>query len=144
MKLLVSACLLGARCRYDGGSKPCPQVIALTEGHILIPICPEQLGGLPTPRPPAEIQGTHVRCQDGREVTEAYQKGAAEALRMGRTLGCQGAILKSRSPSCGAGQVYDGSFSGCLRPGMGVTAQALKDQGFPLWTEENCHEIPLD
>lgn len=137
MRLLVSACLLGLRCRYDGGGKPCPAVLDLIKQHTLIPVCPEQLGGLPTPRPPAEIQESQVVNRLGQNVTEAYQKGAQEALALYRLLGCDAAILKARSPSCGCGQVYDGSFSGTLAPGYGVTASLLRAQGVPVFTEEN-------
>ena len=135
MRLLVSACLLGLSCRYDGGCKPCPRVIALMEKHTLIPVCPEQLGGLPTPRPPAEIREGRVISRAGMDVTDAYRKGAEEALRLAQLYACDGAILKSRSPSCGKGQVYDGSFSGTLTLGDGVTARLLADHGLPVWTE---------
>ena len=136
-RVLASACLLGVPCRYDGVSKPCPGAIALTERYELIPVCPEQLGGLPTPRPPAEIQESQVVNRLGQNVTEAYQKGAQEALALYRLLGCDAAILKARSPSCGCGQVYDGSFSGTLAPGYGVTASLLRAQGVPVFTEDD-------
>lgn len=136
MRLLVSACLLGVRCRYDGQSKPCERVTALAERHALVPVCPEQLGGLPTPRVPAERQGARVVSRTGEDVTAAYEQGAAEALRLCRALHCDGAVLKARSPSCGCGQIYDGSFSGALIPGDGVTAALLKRSGVPVWTEE--------
>ena len=136
MRILVSACLLGVRCRYDGESKACPAVLDLAKEHELIPICPEQLGGLPTPRVPAEIQGERVMTRDGRDVTQAYQEGAEEATRLYQLLCCECAILKARSPSCGCGQVYDGTFSGALVPGDGMTARALKERGAPVTTEE--------
>ncbi len=136
MRILVSACLLGVRCRYDGESKACPAVLDLAKEHELIPICPEQLGGLPTPRVPAEIQGERVMTRDGRDVTQAYQEGAEEAARLYQLLRCECAILKARSPSCGCGQVYDGTFSGALVPGDGMTARALKERGAPVTTEE--------
>ena len=135
MRLLVSACLLGCACRYDGGSKPCAAMQRLAEQHELIPVCPEQLGGLPTPRPPAEIRGKRVVNRDGADVTDAYQKGAAETLRLCRLLHADGAVLKARSPSCGKGQVYDGTFSGVLVHGDGVTARLLLAHGIPVWTE---------
>ena len=141
MRLLVSACLLGCACRYDGQSKENAQVIALGKKHELIPVCPEQLGGLPTPRLPSEIQGENVTRRDGADVTTEYRKGACEALRLCRLLDCGGAVLKARSPSCGCGHVYDGTFSGTLIPGNGVTAQTLLDAGYSVWTEENCTEI---
>lgn len=143
MRILVSACLLGCSCRYDGKSKPCEQVIQLAKKHTLIPVCPEQLGGLPTPRPPAEIQGEKVMSIQGKDVTLEYRKGAEEALQLFRLLSCDLAILKSRSPSCGLGQVYDGTFSGSLRPGSGITAALFHSQEIPVLTEENAPELGL-
>ncbi len=140
MRILVSACLLGVRCRYDGESKACPAVLDLAKEHELVPVCPEQLGGLPTPRTPAEIQGERVVTRDGRDVTKEYQKGAEEAARLYQLLRCDCAILKARSPSCGCGQVYDGAFSGTLTPGDGVTAQALKRLGVRVMTEETLND----
>ena len=141
MRLLISACLLGCACRYDGGSKPCRAALALAKKHELVPVCPEQLGGLSTPRPPAEIRGDRVVNHLGQDVTDAYQKGAAEALKLCRVLNCQGAVLKARSPSCGSGRVYDGSFSGALIPGDGITARTLKAAGIPVWTEETLEKL---
>ena len=141
MKLLVSACLLGVRCRYDGGSKPCPQAARLIKEHTLIPVCPEQLGGLPTPRPPAELQGKEVVNRKGEKVTEAYERGAEETLRLCRLFGCEAAVLKARSPSCGCGVIYDGSFSQTLTEGSGVTAQRLMDAGIRVYTEETCDTL---
>ena len=132
----MSACLLGARCRYDGAAKPCQAVLELLKEHELIPVCPEQLGGLPTPRPPAEIQGRRVMTCEGRDVTAEYKRGAEEAAKLYQLLRCDRAILKARSPSCGCGEVYDGSFTGTLVPGDGVTAQALKRLGVSVTTEE--------
>ena len=144
MRLLVSACLLGLCCRYDGGSKPCQAVIDLRDQHQLIPVCPEQLGGLPTPRPPAEIQpDSRVVNRQGQDVTDAYRKGAEEALRLFRTLRCDAALLKARSPSCGCAQVYDGAFTGTLIPGQGIAAKCLMDEGIPVWSEENLPFIPF-
>ena len=137
MRILVSACLLGVCCRYDGNSKPCQAVMDLAKEHELIPVCPEQLGGLPTPRPPAEIQGGRVINREGRDVTAQYQKGAEEAARLVRLLGCDCAILKARSPSCGSGQVYDGSFSGTLVPGDGIAAGTLKTLGVRVISEQD-------
>lgn len=137
MRILVSACLLGACCRYDGGSKPCEKILALKDRHDLIPLCPEQLGGLPTPRPPAEIRGNRVVTRQGADVTGAYQKGAEETARLCALLRCDLAILKARSPSCGHGQVYDGTFSGALTAGDGITARLLLARGVPVLTEED-------
>ncbi len=136
MKILVSACLLGLPCRYDGQSKPCEALISLADRHTLIPVCPEQLGGLPTPRPPAERQGDAVHTQSGVDVTDAYQRGAECAVKVYELNHCDCAVLKSRSPSCGCGTIYDGTFSGALREGDGVTAQALKTRGYRVYTEE--------
>ena len=141
MRILVSACLLGCSCRYDGKSKPCEPILSLASRHCLIPVCPEQLGGLPTPRPPAEIMGKRVINNQGHDVTQAYEKGAMEALKLYQALDCRMAILKSRSPSCGCSQVYDGTFSGTLHPGDGVTASLLKQHGIPLLTEEESEKI---
>ncbi len=143
MRILVSACLLGVRCRYDGESKACPAVLNLAKEHELVPVCPEQVGGLPTPRTPAEIQGERVVTRDGRDVTKEYQKGAEEAARLYQLLRCDCAILKARSPSCGCGQVYDGAFSGTLTPGDGIAAQALKRINARVITEERIILNPI-
>ena len=135
MRLLVSACLLGVHCRYDGGSNQLPALEALLAQHDCIPVCPELLGGLPTPRPPAECQGDRVINREGTDVTEAFHRGAAEALYLATLHHCEAALLKERSPSCGCGAIYDGSFSKALIPGDGVTAQALKCLGLPVYGE---------
>lgn len=135
MKILISACLLGCRCRYDGGSKPHPVAEKLAQRHELVPVCPEQLGGLPTPRPPAERRGDGVVTAAGGDVTEQYRRGAEEAVRLCKLMGCQAAVLKERSPSCGSGEIYDGAFSGRLSKGDGVTAAALKAAGIPVYGE---------
>ena len=127
--ILVSACLLGTPCRYDGASKPVETVRALQEKYTLIPVCPEVLGGLPTPRTPSEIVGTRVMMRNGRDVTEHYRRGAEEALRIALENGCTLAILKEKSPSCGNGKVYDGSFTGTLTDGDGITVALLKAHG---------------
>lgn len=145
MKILVSACLLGVRCRYDGKSKPHPAVERLMEQHTLIPVCGEILGGLPTPRVSAERQGARVVTADGCDVTAAYRRGAEEVLRLAERYGCTAAILKERSPSCGSGRIYDGTFTGTLTDGWGVTAELLRDHGICVigeseaetWREEH-------
>lgn len=144
--LAVSACLLGERCRYNGEAKADATVIARAKAVDVLAICPECLGGLPTPRLPSEIRGgdgedvldgrARVVDQAGRDVTAAFIKGAQEALRLCQGAGVTEAVLKARSPSCGAGTIYDGSFSGRYRPGMGVTAALLKRYGIALSTEE--------
>ena len=134
--ILVSACLLGDACRYDGASVPCSEVMSLAGSHELVPACPEQLGGLPTPRTPSEIQSDgRVVDRNGIDRTAAFAIGACEALRIAREHGCMQAILKSRSPSCGVRQVYDGAFAGTVVPGRGVTAAALADAGIELFDE---------
>jgi len=134
-RLLVSACLLGVCCRYDGKSKLQPGMEALAEQFELIPVCPEQLGGMPTPRVPSERVGDRVVSREGLDVTHHFQKGAEEAFRIGQLLCCDGALLKERSPSCGNGTIYDGSFSGGLKPGDGVFAELLKNNGIPVYGE---------
>ena len=141
MTILVSACLLGCPCRYDGKSKPNDAVLALMEHHTLIPICPEQMGGLATPRVPAERKDGGVFTERGGDVTEQYRRGAEEALRLARLYGCKYAILKERSPSCGSGQIYDGSFSRRLIDGDGVTAQLLKAHGITVLGESEVDKL---
>lgn len=139
MKILISACLLGTPCRYDGKSKRHALIDALAEKHELVPVCPEVLGGLPTPRTPSERIGDAVLMQSGRDVTENYRAGAQAALALAREHGCTLAVLKARSPSCGSGEIYDGTFSRTLTARDGVTAELLKDHGIRVFTEE---EIP--
>ncbi len=139
MKILISACLLGTPCRYDGKSKRHALIDALAERHELVPVCPEVLGGLPTPRTPSERAGDAVLMQSGRDVTENYRAGAQAALALAREHGCTLAVLKARSPSCGSGEIYDGTFSRTLTVRDGVTAELLKANGIRVFTEE---EIP--
>ena len=129
MKILVSACLLGVACRYDGQSKSYALMDELCRRHEVIPVCPEQLGGLPTPRTPAERQGDRVVTKNGADVTENYRRGAETAAYLAQKLGCTVAVLKERSPSCGSGEIYDGSFSGALTAGDGVAAAMLRSYG---------------
>lgn len=140
MRILISACLLGACCRYDGASKEHPLAKELMKRHTLVPVCPEQLGGLPTPRPPAERRGDRVVTQAG-DVTEQYRRGAEEALRLCRLLGCEAAVLKERSPSCGRGVIYDGTFTGALTAGDGVTAELLAAHGIPVYGESQIRKL---
>lgn len=132
-KLLISACLLGVPCRYDGKSKPVASIERLREKYELIPICPEQLGGLPTPRNPSERIGGRVVMEDGTDVTTQYQKGAQAALELCLREGCVAAVLKERSPSCGSGEIYDGTFTRSLVAGDGVTAELLKENGIKVY-----------
>lgn len=132
MKLLVSACLLGCCCRYDQKSAPDETVLSLGKYHQLIPVCPEQLGGLATPRVPAEIQGDRVITKEGVDVTENYIRGAEQALFIAKQLGCHAAVLKDRSPSCGCGEIYDGSFTGTKTIGNGITTRMLIKNGIAV------------
>lgn len=137
-RILVSACLLGCPTRYDGGSKPCETVLALADNNVLIPICPEQMGGLTTPRLPSERQpdGCTLITKDGTDVTENYRRGVDIALQIARLNRVDYCILKSGSPSCGKGEIYDGTFSGRKIPGNGVTAEALMDAGYKVLSEK--------
>lgn len=141
--LLISACLLGLACRYDGCSKPLsPEILgALTARYCLVPVCPEQMGGLPTPRTPAERVGAKVLTRDGIDVTQAYHQGAKQALLLAWLLGCTQALLKEFSPSCGFGTVYDGSFSRHKIPGNGVLGDLLAEQGIRIWGERAANEL---
>ena len=131
MNILVSRCLLGEPCRYDGRSVPVPELEKLRQaGHVLIPVCPEVLGGLPTPRPPAERQPDgRVVNRAGEDVTAAYLEGAGRTLALALEAGCTLAVLKAKSPSCGCHEIYDGSFTGRLVPGQGVAARLLEESG---------------
>ena len=135
--LLVSACLLGVCCKYSGGHNALPeaQLTKLRQRYRLVPVCPEQAGGLPTPRVPSERRGEGVFSRDGRDVTAAFQKGAQAALALAQSEGCAMALLKERSPSCGRGEIYDGSFSGRVTPGDGVTAELLLAHGVEVLGE---------
>ena len=144
MRLLVSACLLGMSCRYDGGHNAIPQLKKLLKTHTCIPVCPEQLGGLPTPRTPVEWQGDRAVDKDGRDVTEAFIRGTAEVLRLADLYRCKNALLKERSPSCGCGQIYDGTFTGTLTEGDGLTAQMLKRKGVTVYGESQIGELVND
>ena len=136
--LIVSKCLAGVPCWYDGKDNLVPKIRALVEAGKAIPVCPEVLGGLPTPRVPSEIQPDgRVLNRQGEDVTAQFVSGAEQAMAICREHGCTGAILKARSPSCGKGCVYDGSFTGTLVPGNGIFAQMLLDAGIPVMTEED-------
>jgi len=141
MKILISACLLGVRCRYDGGSNRLDFIDRLAREHELIPVCPEQLGGLATPRESAEIRGGGVFTKSGADVSASFERGAEEALRVARSIGCRCALLKERSPSCGSGEIYDGSFTRTLTAGDGVTAALLKASGIRVIGESRAAEL---
>lgn len=146
-KILCSACLIGVKCRYDGQIKPNEKVLAMASEADLIPICPEQLGGQATPRPPAEIIGgdgkdvlngkIKVKEPDGTDVTNCFISGAYETLKIAQILGVNEAILKQRSPSCGSGQIYDGTFTKKVVKGDGATTALLKQNGLKVISEED-------
>ena len=142
-KILVSACLLGICCRYDGRGNPNDAVLSLLnrDDITLIPVCPEQLGGLSTPRIPSERRGERVVNRAGEDVTSQFIRGAEEALRIAKLYGCQVAVLKERSPSCGCGWIYDGTFSGKLTDGDGVTAELLRREGINVYGESQVTEM---
>ena len=140
-KLLVSACLLGENCKYSGGNNYSPAVEALKEKFDVIPVCPEQMGGLPTPRIPAERVGEKVLTREGADVTAEYRKGAEDALAIAQANGVKFAVLQERSPSCGSECVYDGTFSGKLIPGQGVTAQLLEENGIKVYSSGRIAEF---
>lgn len=136
--IAISACLCGVPCRMDGASKPVPALVELAARGEALPLCPEVLGGLPTPRCPSERQPDgRVQNQAGEDVTAAFRLGAERALEICLAQGCQTAILKARSPSCGRDCIYDGSFRGRLIPGSGVFAALLRQKGLRILTEED-------
>ncbi len=134
---LCSACLLGLKCRYDGKSKPHEKVINLATKETLIPVCPEQLGGLSTPRKPAEQKNGRVITEDGDDITINFENGAKQVLELAKLYNIKSAILKQRSPSCGCGQIYDGTFSGAIIEGDGITTKFLKENGIEVLTEDD-------
>ena len=142
-KILVSSCLLGVECRYKGDACPCQKLIDLGKDHTLIPVCPEQAGGLPTPRTPSERVGDKVIMRDGTDVTAEYKKGAQTALYLAKTLNADFAILKANSHSCGKGIIYDGTVTGGKCEGNGVTAELLLNNGIPVYTEDEIDQILL-
>ena len=139
--LLISACLLGIPCRYDGRSVSCDFACGLEEKYNLIPICPEIYGGLSTPRIPSEICGERVMMRDGSDVTENYKRGAEASLKIARLNGCTKALLKERSPSCGKNKIYDGSFTSRLVDGRGITADLLIKNGIEVYGESEIRKL---
>ena len=138
MKIVVSACLLGENCKYNGGNNFASNVAEFVKGRELIPVCPERLAGLGVPREPIEIVDGVVRRKDGTSVNEELRKAVAEILDQlsGQEIEC--VILKSRSPTCGVKQVYDGTFTGTLIDGLGVLAAALRENGYRVIDSEDC------
>ena len=137
MKVLVSNCLLGINCRYNGEARQNDKVIEFLKNKEVIGICPESAGGLAIPRDPSEIVGNRVISKSGKDVTAEYLKGAEIALKLAQDNKVDLAILKAKSPSCGVGLVYDGTFSKTLIQGNGVTADLLIKNGFKVITEED-------
>lgn len=141
--LLISACLLGANCKYSGGSNRLPEevLVALHERYFLLPVCPETAGGLGVPRTASERRGERVVSRTGADVTAAYRAGAQVACRLCERFRCRSALLKERSPSCGCGSIYDGSFTGTLIKGNGVAAEALLARGVAIFGESEIEKL---
>jgi len=135
-KILCSACLLGVNCKYDGGNNACQKILDLAKEETLVPVCPEQLGRLPTPRPRACLKGGGVVDETGDDVTKAFKKGAVQVLEIAKKMGIGEAIMKQKSPSCGCGRIYSG-FNGKIINGYGVTAQLLKKNGIKVFSEDD-------
>lgn len=132
MKIAVSACLLGINYKYNGGNNYSEKLEKLLEKHEVIPICPEVLGGLPIPRDPSEIVNGEVLTDKGKSVDKEFRNGAKKALEIVKESGAELVVLQSRSPSCGLGKIYDGSFTGGLVEGDGVFVKLLKDEGIKV------------
>ena len=135
-KYLISACLCGENCRYDGGRFDYPALRRLAEEGVALPYCPEHMGGLPIPRKPCEIVGDKVLAADGTDCTAEYTRGAEGALALCREYGITAAILKESSPSCGSTLIYDGTHTGTKIPGMGLAARLLSENGIALYSEK--------
>lgn len=140
-KIIVSGCLLGCDCRYKGDNCKCEELLTLAENHTLIPVCPEQLGGLSTPRHPAEIVGDKVISNHGKDVTYEYTKGAEMTLYIAKTNNADAVVFKANSPSCGKGIIYDGTFTGNKTEGNGIAAKMFLDNGFSVFTENEIPEL---
>lgn len=134
-KIIVSGCLLGCDCRYKGDNCKCEELLTLAEKHTLIPVCPEQLGGLSTPRDPAEIVGNKVISNHGKDVTYEYTKGAELALYIAKVTNADAVVFKANSPSCGKGIIYDGTFTGNKIAGNGIAAEMFLNAGYSVFTE---------
>lgn len=137
MNILISACLTGCNCKYNGKNNFNKKVSALLDKHTVICVCPEQAGGLPTPRMPSEIKDGRVITENGTDVTESFLNGAKASLSKALKYNCTAAVLKANSPSCGFGKIYDGSFSHKLTDGNGIFAQMLFDNGIKIFTEND-------
>lgn len=139
-KIIVSACLLGENCKYSGGNNLDPRVVEFVQGREVIPVCPEVLAGLGIPRTPMEIRDGVVVSRDGAAVDTAVRAAVAQLLAQLKDEPIECAVLKSRSPTCGVHQIYDGTFSGKLVDGAGVLAQALLDAGYAVLDNEDLEE----
>ncbi|MCC8193259.1 MAG: DUF523 domain-containing protein [Deltaproteobacteria bacterium] len=135
-RIVASACLCGVQCRYDGRGGMHPHLMELLARGLVIPVCPEVLGGLPVPRDPCEIRGAAVVDKGGVDRTAAFARGAAAALGIARECGVTTAVLKERSPSCGVRFIYDGTFASRLVPGRGLTARLLAENGIVVISDE--------
>lgn len=140
-RIIVSQCLLGYDCRYKGDHCKNEHILSLAKDHVLIPICPEQMGGLSTPRDPSEIVGDKFFSNKGKDVTKQYQKGAQIALSIAQLNKADFAILKYRSPSCSKGMIYDGTFSGKLIAGNGITTNLFLQNNIDVFNENEWDEI---
>ena len=136
-KILVSACLLGVNCKYSDGNNYNEKVIDYIKDYEVIPVCPEIMGGLSTPRPPSEIVGDKVMNNIGVDVTNEYTKGAEETLKLAKLFNVKKALLKAKSPSCGKGKIYDGTFTSTLIEGNGVTVDLLESNGIEVISEQD-------
>ena len=134
---IVSACLLGINCKYDGGNNRNEKIISLLKDEILIPVCPEQLGGLSTPRSPSEIRGDRVYSVEGEDLTENFKRGAEEVLKIAKLYRIKEAIFKDGSPSCGVNYIYDGTFKGVRIKGKGITTRLLEREGVRVISEKD-------
>lgn len=141
MKILVSSCLLGKNCKYNGENNYNEDVIEFLNKYEIVSVCPEELGGLSTPRLPSEINNKKVIRKDGKDVTKNFQKGAMIALEIAKNNNCKFAILKKKSPSCGFGEIYDGSFTSTIVKGNGVTADLLYSNGIVVYNETNFDKV---
>lgn len=136
-RFIISACLIGIFSRYNGEQESILQLEELVRQGRAIPVCPEQLGGLSTPRSPCERLAERVVNKNGEDVTEQFHHGAQEALRIANLFGATGAILKQRSPTCGSGRIYDGTFTGTLTEGDGILTERLKASGISVYSEQD-------
>ena len=140
-KIIASGCLMGCDCRYKGDNCKCDELLELAKEHTLIPICPEQMGGLSTPRDPAEIVDDKVISNHGKDVTHEYTKGAETALYLAKLNNVDAVVLKANSPSCGKGIIYDGTFTGNKKAGNGIAAKMFLDNEFSVFTENEISEL---